>query len=58
MDFEFRKDAFYVTLDRPIADAERVGDFFDEVALAQERQDFVFAWGEFSQFPEGRPGRQ
>ena len=57
VDFELLEDAFHVALHSPFADTERVSDFFDEVAFAQEREDFMLAWREFGELPERRTGR-
>lgn len=43
MDVKLLENIFHVALYGPNADVERVGDFFDEVASAQQRQDFMLA---------------
>ena len=43
VNIELLENAFHMTLHGPIADAQLAGDFLDEVAFAQERQNLLLA---------------
>ena len=58
VDVELFKDVFHMAMHRPDADLQGVGDALVNITLAQERQDLLFALGQFGNLLRAIGARQ